>query len=164
MSEQAAPNKAPKFAVTKLDPQEVLNQYLAGKTSKQIAEENGITRQALQAWLLREDSQGWQVAQTVSAQEDLDEARDYRISLQARIETADREERERLNIALVCARDAEKSAQWRLERVCRRIYGQDAPPSSVIPIQINIGISRAEQQSGAAMDETSTQEIVINPK
>lgn len=151
-----APEKAPKFAVKKLDPAEVLNQYLAGKTSRQIAEENGITRQALQAWLLREDAQGWQLAQTAIAQEDVDEAIDYRKSIQARIEGADKEERERLNIALVCARDAEKSAQWRLERVCRRIYGQDQVPASVMPIQINIGISRDAAKEEKSLEISGT--------
>jgi transposase len=137
---------SPKFAVTKLDPEAVIAQYLEGKTSQEIAKANGISRQALQAWLIRNDAEGWKTAQTVVAQEELDEARDYRASIQARLETADREERERLNIALACARDAEKSAQWRLERVCRRIYGQDAPASAAQAVQININMRAAEPQ------------------
>ena len=151
-------NKAPKFAVTKLDPGAVIDQYLQGKTSAQIAAENGITRQALQAWLLRNDAEGWKQAQTAQAQEELDEAIDYRKSIQTRLETADREERDRLNIALACARDAEKSAQWRLERVCKRIYGQDvAQVGSAVQININLRRESATiaTQHGLTVDQES---------
>ena len=36
-----------------------------------------------------------------------------------------------------------RSAQWNLERVCRRIYGQDAPkePTEKVNIILNIGTS-----------------------
>lgn len=119
------PSKTPKYAVSKLDPKDVLDQYLNGKTTPQIAAEHGISRQALNAWLRRTDLEGWQAAQTALAEEEVDKAKEYRSSIQQRLETANKEERERLNIALACARDAEKSAQWRLERVCRRIYGDE---------------------------------------
>ena len=152
---------APKFAVTKLDPETVLQAYLSGKTSKEIAESNGITRQALQAWLIRNDAEGWKAAQTVVAQEELDEAREYRKSIQQRLEKSDREERERLNIALVCARDAEKSAQWRLERVCRRIYGQDAPASAAQAVQI---VFNMRGDSATNVSEVDTQIKLIDPE
>lgn len=117
--------KAPKFAVSNLDPKAVIADYLGGKKTTQIAKELGISRQALNAWLLRVDIDGWHTAQTAIAQEDLEEAQDYRAQTREALKKASKEERERLNIALACARDAEKSAQWRLERVNRRIYGAD---------------------------------------
>jgi hypothetical protein len=41
------------------------------------------------------------------------------------------------------ARESARLAQWDLERVCRRIYGTDAPPQlGQGVVQINIGISR----------------------
>lgn len=136
----ADPSKTPKYAVSKLDPKDVLDQYLNGKTTPQIAAEHGISRQALNAWLRRTDLESWQSAQTALAEEEVDKAKDYRAQIQQRLETADKEERDRLTIALACARDAEKSAQWRLERVCRRIYGQDAPPAGTNAVQININL------------------------
>jgi hypothetical protein len=51
-----------------------------------------------------------------------------------------------------------KSAQWNLERVCRRIYGQDAPkePTEKVNIILNIGTARpkvrlsSQQRRGSA--------------
>lgn len=146
-------SKTPKFAVTKLVPGDVIDQYLQGKTSAQLAKEHGITRQALQAWLLRNDPEGWRHAQTAIAQEELDEAIDYRKSIQAKLEKADKEERDRLNIALALARDAEKSAQWRLERVCRRIYGQDVPQGSSDRVSITLNIGNAAAQDAEIVTE-----------
>lgn len=58
------------------------------------------------------------------------------------IAKADKEDRDRLQLSLAHARERLRAAQWDLERVCKRIYGQDQLPSSVVPIQINIGIAR----------------------
>ena len=152
------PEKAPKYIVSALDPKQIIDQYLHGKTTPQIAKELGISRQALNAWLKRTDEDGWRVAQTVLAEEEVDAAKDYRASIQVRLEQADKDERDRLNIALACARDAERSAQWRLERVCRRIYGQDSPPSSVVPVQININLKPDAAAHSAVITENDSQQ------
>jgi hypothetical protein len=41
-----------------------------------------------------------------------------------------------------------KSAQWNLERVCRRIYGQDAPkePTEKVNIILNIGTNNDDEK------------------
>ena len=44
---------------------------------------------------------------------------------------------------LTRAREQLRSAQWDLERVCRRIYGQDAPPNAGAGVNININLRRA---------------------
>ena len=41
---------------------------------------------------------------------------------------------------LTRAREQLRSAQWDLERVCRRIYGQDQPPAGMNAVQININL------------------------
>ena len=43
-------------------------------------------------------------------------------------------------VDLARARESLRSAQWDLERVCRRIYGQDAPPNAAQAVQININL------------------------
>jgi len=45
-------------------------------------------------------------------------------------------------LSLARAREQVRSAQWELERVLRRIYGQDQGVTQQSPIQINIGITR----------------------
>ena len=50
------------------------------------------------------------------------------------------------------ARERLRAAQWDLERVCRRIYGQDAPPAGVNAVQININL-RSERATNAVQHE-----------
>lgn len=138
-------DRAPKYAVSKLDPAEVLNEYLHGRSTKEIAAANGISRQALNDWLLRKDEEGWKRAQSIVAEEDAERAREVRQSIQDKLGTANKEERDRLNIALACARDDERGAMWRLERVNRRIYGQDQPPNGAAQVAIQINLRRSEK-------------------
>ena len=140
-----AVSRAPKFAVTKLDPAEVLDQYLHGRSTKEIAADNGITRQALNDWLRRKDEEGWKRAQSILAEEDAEKAREVRQHIQEQLQTADREQRDRLNIALACARDDERAAMWRLERVNRRIYGQDQAANAAPQVAIQINLRRSEK-------------------
>ena len=45
-------------------------------------------------------------------------------------------------LTLSRAREKVKAAQWELERLLRRLYGQDQVPAGLVPVQINIGIGR----------------------
>lgn len=120
-------NKA--VARIKASPNEILERYLAGETSTQIAETMGVTRAALSFYLLKHAEEQWKDAQVVKAirrKEDaevsLDDAKDvFEVSK---------------------AREILKSAQWDLERICRRIYGQEQQ-NNQSPVVINIGIKRA---------------------
>lgn len=114
------------------DPKEVIERYLNGETTAQIAESYGVTHQALSYHLIKHSEEHWKAVQLIKAH--------------IRKEEADKEldcEKElRDPLALAYARERLKSAQWDLERVCRRIYGNDQGVTPVSPIQINIGISR----------------------
>lgn len=113
----------------KEDPKVILERYLQGETSTQIAETLGVTRAGLSYWLLKNAEEQWKDAQVVKAirrKEDaeiaLDEAKDvFEVSK---------------------AREILKSAQWDLERICRRIYGQEQS-NNQSPVVINIGIKRS---------------------
>lgn len=114
------------------DPKTILQRYLSDESTKEIAASYGVTRQALGQFLLKHAEDDWKAAQVVralarkeSAEDDLETAAD--------------------GLSLARARERLRAAQWDLERVCRRIYGQDQPPGNVLPIQINIGISRAAE-------------------
>lgn len=111
-----------------VDPKDVLDRYLAGETGPQIAQSLGVTKQALSHWLSNVAEQEWRSAQFVKAFNRKEQADDL-------IETASNP------LDLARAREMLRSAQWDLERVCRRIYGQDAPPA-VAAVQINIGIRK----------------------
>lgn len=128
----ALANKQGQLAPLKeVDPEVVLDRYLAGETSPEIAESLGVTKQALSHWLIQNAEGEWKSAQIIKALNRKDEAETLMDSASTPLD-------------LARAREQLRGAQWDLERVCRRIYGQDAPPSSVVPIQINIGIRRAD--------------------
>jgi hypothetical protein len=127
-------------AKIKADPKDILDRYLKGETSTQIAETLNVTRAGLSYWLLKNAEEQWKDAQVVKAirrKEDaeiaLDEAKDvFEVSK---------------------AREILKSAQWDLERICRRIYGTDQPQNQS-PVVINIGIKR-----GQTIDVSAEKEV-----
>ena len=131
--------------LSKVNPKDVLDRYLAGETSPEIAKSLGVTKQALSHWLCNEAEADWKSAQFVKA-----------FTLK---EEADELVKSATNpLDLARAREMLRSAQWDLERVCRRIYGQDAPTAAQA-VQINISLRRdAEQQS--AKSETLAVQVV----
>lgn len=106
----------------------MLERYLAEETSTQIAASYGVTKAALSFFMLKHAEDQWKSAQLVKALTRKDAAED-------RLETAE------TILEISRARELLKSAQWDLERVCRRVYGQDAPQSSNA-VQINISLRR----------------------
>lgn len=113
-----------------IDPLAILNRYLSDESTADIAKDYGVTRQALGQFLLKTAENEWKDAQVARALARKEQAED------------DLEDAEKTPDALSLARTRErlKAAQWDLERVCRRIYGQDAPPAGATAVQINIGI------------------------
>ena len=142
----ALANKQGQLAPLKsVDPKEVLERYLAGETSPAIAQSLGVTKQALSHWLIQNAEGEWKSAQLVKALTRKDEA-------EALMDTASNP------LDLARAREQLRGAQWDLERVCRRIYGQDAPANAAQAVQININL-RGE---GATKDRSSP-EVEIKP-
>ena len=107
--------------------QDVLTRVLNEESTKDIAASYGVTRSALNYWLIEHCDTEWKAAQVVRAlkrkedsEEEMDTAQD--------------------SLTLARAEKRLRAAQWDLERVCRRIYGQDAPPAGANAVQININL------------------------
>lgn len=113
------------------DPAQVLEQYLAEKSTKEIAASFGVTRSALNQWLLANAEGDWKQAQVLKA---LKRKEDAEESIDAAPDA----------LSLARARESLRAAQWDLERVCRRIYGTDTPPSDAgrVSISINLGTNQ----------------------
>lgn len=94
------------------DPKDILLRYLSDESTEVIAASYSVTRQALGQFLLRHAEEDWKEAQVARAIARKEKAEDA-------IESADDP------LKLAKARELLKAAQWDLERVCRRIYGQD---------------------------------------
>jgi predicted DNA-binding protein YlxM (UPF0122 family) len=123
------------------DPKTILARYLSDESTKDIAASYGVTRQALGQYLLKHTEAEWKDAQVARAIARKEQAEDNLETIGTKIETADKEQRDRLTLSLAHARETLKAAQWDLERVCRRIYGQDVSPDQLgrISITLNIG-------------------------
>jgi predicted transcriptional regulator len=107
----------------------ILARYLAEESTTQIAKSLGVTRSALNYWLLENCEKEWRSAQVIRAMKRKEDAED------AIDQASDA-------LTLARAREALRAAQWDLERVCRRIYGQDVPVNAGAGVQININLRR----------------------
>jgi hypothetical protein len=147
------PNNLP--ALRDQDPKTILARYLSDESTKDIAASYGVTRQGLGQFLLKHAETEWKEAQVARAIARKESAEDDLEGISAKISTADREERERLALTVSLARERLKSAQWDLERVCRRIYGQDVSPDQLgrISITLNIG-DKPLDVVGEVVDDT----------
>ena len=121
-----------------VDPKDVLERYLAEETSVEIAKSYGVTKAALSYFMLKHAEEEWKNAQVTKALIRKEKAEEL-------MESADNP------LDLARARELLKAAQWDLERVCRRIYGQDAP-AQLSSIVINVGAIRSAQDDTQVID------------
>lgn len=144
---------------TRLDRiQTALQRVVNDERTEDIAKDLGISRSALNMAFLEYAEDDWKKAQVARAMTRLERAKDYRDSLQQKIETATKDDAPALALMLTRARDDEKSAQWELERTCRRIYGQDQPVEKGAGISITLNLRGKGATIAAQHDE-----IVVEP-
>jgi predicted DNA-binding protein YlxM (UPF0122 family) len=117
-------------ALRNADPKTILQRYLSDESTKDIAATYGVTRQALGQFLLKHAESEWKECQVARAIARKEKAEDE-------IEGATDA------LSLARARELLRAAQWDLERVCRRIYGQDAPVN-LAQVVINVGHIRED--------------------
>jgi len=98
--------------------QAILDRYQEGEHIPTLAEELGVSFQAVYTHLLRNDPEGWKEQQASRALAELEK---WEVEM----------ERASDMFELARAREKLRGAQWKLERVLRRIYGQDSPPPAI---------------------------------
>ena len=107
---------------------DLLKRYLSDESTADIAASYKVTRQALSRYLIRNAEDQWkdaQVARAIARKEAAEDA----------MEVAQDP------LALAKARELLKAAQWDLERVCRRIYGEEHAQVNVITPVLNIVVA-----------------------
>jgi len=122
---------------------DVLTRVLNEESTKDIAASYGVTRSALNQWLLANAEGDWRTVQIIRAHKRKDEAEE---EIDAATDA----------LSLARAREKLKAAQWDLERICRRIYGQDVGAGDVARIQINLNLGDGP---GAAHTEKVVNEL-----
>jgi hypothetical protein len=114
-------------------PSQVLDRYLSDEKTSVIAESYGISRSRLHQWLLEHAEEHWKKAQI------------------ARAITALEEAKEGLELAgdpleLARAREQLRSAQWELERIFSRIYGQKQEVTLNVSADLGERLRRAQER------------------
>lgn len=115
--------------------QSVLTRYINGEQVANMAPDYGVSDVTIYALLLREHEQDWKEVQRARALARLEKA-------QGDMETAGDV------LSLARARERVKAAQWELERLLRRLYGQDsqAEAGAGISITLNIAASHKDEK------------------
>lgn len=108
-----------------VDLNEVLQRYLNDETTTEIAASFNVHRSALNQWLLRNAEEPWKQTQVARAITELEDAK------------------ERLKgssdaLSLARAREQLRGAQWELERVFSRVYGQKQEVSLTMDIHVQV--------------------------
>lgn len=118
-----------------------IERYGAGESVYAIANDLGIEHTTLYRHLVKEREDQWRDAKVSKALVEVEDAE------QALKDAADM-------LALSRARERLRAAQWQLERLLRRIYGQEAPEASHgrISITLNVGVAE-EPRRVIDMDE-----------
>ena len=130
---------------------QVLDRYIAGEQVAEMAEEYETSDVTLYALLLREHEADWK---------DIQEARAL-----ARLERSQHALRNAPDaLSLARSREEVRSAQWELERLCRRLYGEEKQQTTLVNPVLNIftsaadaaprpfSLTHAHDQEGAVID------------
>jgi chromosome segregation ATPase len=138
----------PVGALTGVNPQAIIDRYLSDEPTAEIAKSYNITTQRLSQWLIASDEKAWHSAQVARAMAAKDDANDQYQSLKAQIgelrgiEDQNEFERQKaaLQLSLSLARERVKSAQWELERLLSRLYGQKQEVTHTHQVTVDAGL------------------------
>lgn len=125
------------------DPKKILAQYVSGQKTEDIAQRLGVDARTLRYHLASHSPEDWKAAVLLTAlnrqqeaEDEIDEAKDM--------------------LALRKAETKLKSAQWNLERVCRRIYGDVKEAPQQQPVMISINLRRDDDTPGRTIEVPNT--------
>ena len=127
------------------DAKPILDRYEDGESVEQIAKSYQVSPQAVYAWLHRNAEEQWKSHLAAKAHYQLDQAEDE-------LRTASD------NIAVSRSRELLRAQQWRLERVLRRVWGQDSPT-----VQVNINLGDVREQIRVLEADLGLNAAVLQP-
>ena len=130
-----------------LNPQEVLERYLAANTTSHIAQQYGVSRKALTQWMRKVAPEQWKAVQVIRALMNQEDAEEGIVGATDAL-------------ALARARELLKSAQFNLQALDRD-YQPKQQAETVRPVQININL---RHRSNGQIDAEQHEVIVESPK
>jgi len=121
-----------KYPLAAVSPANILARYEAGEEIPAIAHQLGVSPQAVYRHVVGKAPEQWREYQSARAEHDLQQALDGLRGVTDPLEVA-------------CARERLSIAKWRLEKLNRRLYGQDAPLQTGSGVTISIDLSSLQQ-------------------
>lgn len=131
---------------------ELLEGYSTGQEIAELAPNYGISDVTAYALLIRDHEEEWKQAQVSRAlakkAQTLNDLDELRTELRDRETALDSLSLARIQQQIRLAEVQCKRSEWELERVYRRVYGQEVTDQGGrVAIQINLGTNDAQQQS-----------------
>jgi transposase-like protein len=118
----------------------ILKRYESGEMVRDVAKELGITHQAAYQSLIKYCQDDWRDSQAARSLTEYEKAK---AKLQAIWEMP---KAERDAIALACAREELRSAQWGLERLLPRLYAQKQEVKVDVNVNLSDRLTRARER------------------
>jgi predicted transcriptional regulator len=119
----------------------LLARYDAGELIEKVAKDLKITHQAAYKSLLKYCQEDWKDSQVARALAEYERAKN-KVAEIGRRKRTEKYDAQNDQVALACAREELRSAQWELERLCNRLFGNKQEVTNTLPVQVNIGIVR----------------------
>lgn len=147
--------------LSKISPHSVIERYLNDEKAADIAESLGVKKSMLNYWLLATSEEDWKLAQIARAVTLRDEAEQELTDLRL---PADKDEAPVAQVELARARERLRSAQWQLERLLRRLYGQEQQVSSTqVVIHIGADLHASQQKHENSTEASQVIDVTTNP-
>lgn len=103
----------------------IIEQYDKGLEVRDIVKDFGITHQAAYKALIKYCPDEWRDSQSAKALHEYQEAKDEFEKIRTlNWKNKEKESQQQYQVAIACARERLKSAQWDLERLLSRLYAQ----------------------------------------
>lgn len=128
----------PAQILANVDPQAVLARFIGEEPTKDIAKSLGVSRPALTSWLIKVAEEDWKDAQVVRAIEKKEKAEDEIEGIALKLKSEEHPpsgaEIQALGLLHKVSESQLRAAQWDLERLYRKIYGDQAPDAASVVI------------------------------
>jgi hypothetical protein len=103
----------------------ILAEYDSGREVTEIVKDFGITHQAAYKALIKYFPDEWRDSQSAKALHEYQDAKDeFEKIRKLNWQNKEKESQQQYQVAIACARERLKSAQWDLERLLSRLYAQ----------------------------------------
>lgn len=138
------------YSLSEVDPQGVVQRYIAGEKMKDMAAQYGVSDIALYAFVLRHCKDDWLAAQSAKA-----------FAMKERGQDGLEDPKNPLNLS--ADRELVRAGQWDLERVMRKEYGRDEANININVFDLGERLRRAKERTTQLIEHTGSSPLTLQP-